>query len=301
MKNQPLLSICIPTFNRPEILKAVLDSIFTQNVDETLYEVCVSDNSKTADNKNIIDSYFKDKTNLKYKQTDCEGFYNSIEALKLGTGRFLKLNNDTGKFIDRALERMIKSLNDISVSDNSVIFYTMTSSMEQPQISASSSFDDFLFSISHVSTWSSSFGIWKKDLDDLLEKDIAINRMFPHTSLLFYLYDKQKYYIDSYKYIDTVEVSKKGGYNLPDVFGIQYMSLVNALLNNNYITQKTYQKISSDTENFIVEWYINQLCNPEKFCFDFSHKGKSIYKAFGLNGFFRFYFNVLKCRLGKRV
>jgi abequosyltransferase len=51
----PLLSICIPTYNRARCLAALLDSIHAQKTDEV--EIIVSDKASTDDTRAIVKKY----------------------------------------------------------------------------------------------------------------------------------------------------------------------------------------------------------------------------------------------------
>ena len=60
-----LLSICIPTYNRPENLKNCLDSIAKQVC--TDFEVCISDNASKVDIAKTIQPY-KKKFKIRFKR-----------------------------------------------------------------------------------------------------------------------------------------------------------------------------------------------------------------------------------------
>ena len=114
--NIPLVSICIPTNNRPDIIRETILSIIEENVGNDLLNICITDNSPTNETKELIEKEFKDVTYLKYKKTHCEGFLNSVEALKFGNGRFLKLHNDYSKFkkgqLIKFIDRIKKNKNE---------------------------------------------------------------------------------------------------------------------------------------------------------------------------------------------
>ena len=61
----PLLSICIPTYKRPEIVKKTIESIFSQGVENSLFDVCITDNSPTDETKNMIENELPKYKNLK--------------------------------------------------------------------------------------------------------------------------------------------------------------------------------------------------------------------------------------------
>lgn len=67
---KPLLSICIPTYNRAEYIGHALDSVLNQLSEHTsqLIEICISDNASTDNTEDII--------GLKKESTTCSIYYN---------------------------------------------------------------------------------------------------------------------------------------------------------------------------------------------------------------------------------
>lgn len=53
------VSICIPTYNRPTLLKELLDSILSQTYPN--YEIIITDNSDTFETKELIEECYKDE------------------------------------------------------------------------------------------------------------------------------------------------------------------------------------------------------------------------------------------------
>ena len=118
----PILSICIPTYNRLDILRNTILSIYADlgNVSMEDFEVVVSDNSKEHTTQPII-SEFK-YSNLHYYITECEGFKNSFYALSYGKGDFLKLNNNYTMFKKGTLKILINQLKSLRDSRSQVIY-----------------------------------------------------------------------------------------------------------------------------------------------------------------------------------
>lgn len=52
---QPVVSICIPTYNRVSLLKQAIDSVLGQRFED--YELIVSDNASTDDTTSLVNSY----------------------------------------------------------------------------------------------------------------------------------------------------------------------------------------------------------------------------------------------------
>lgn len=286
MEQQPLVSICIPTNNRVDIVRETVKSLLAQGADKNLYEICISDNSKTDETKILLENEFSSVSNLRYGKSDCVGFFNSIEALKLGRGKLLKLHNDYSKFKPGALSQIIEVVRKYSESEN-VIFFAMESIKAPRVITEYYNFNDFLNFISYMSTWSSAFSIWKKDLDFLTAKKIKLDHMFPHTSLLFALTNKPKYIVDNHEYVVNLPLKKKGGYNLVDNFVRLYLTMVKNLLQDGSITTATYRKIEHGIIKFCASWYVIVKTN-HNFTFTFDNKEQLIFDCCGRGALWQF-------------
>lgn len=86
-----LLSICIPTFNRPDDLKNCLNSIFCQKkINNKLFEVCISDNCSKYNVLKIIKP-FKKKLNIKFNKNKKNlGFaMNVLKVSLMAKGKFI--------------------------------------------------------------------------------------------------------------------------------------------------------------------------------------------------------------------
>lgn len=299
MNNQPVVSICIPTKKRVDIVRETLKSLLSQDADKTLYEICISDNSETDETKNLIEKEFSDVSNLRYRKSDCQGFLNSIEALKLGNGKLLKLHNDYSKFKPGALKDIIDASRKYS-DEHDMIFFSMGSVNGPKTISKYTNFDSFLNFISYMSTWSSAFSIWKKDLDKLIQKKIQVDSMFPHTTLLFSLTDKNRYIVDNREHVESIPLKKKGGYNLIDNFVRIYLTMVRGLLMDKSIGKHTYDKIENGIIKFCACWYAIVKTNPN-FTFSFENKEQLISNQCGKLAVCRFWIYFYLCYYPKAI
>lgn len=243
MDNKPFLSICIPTYNRLEILKNTLDSIYKDLTDVDLadFEVIVSDNEPGQSAKVII-AEFKFE-NLHYHASTSNGFLNSFNVLKLGNGMFLKLHNNYTMFRNGALKKMVNEIKENSI-DKPVIFYT-NGLNESGKIEKFASFNSFMYRLSYLSSWSSGFGIWKEDFE-MVYQDIDINDYFPQTSLLLSQTQKKNYIINDIPIFDNQDIPKKGGYNIFKVFSDYYVSLIKGSYIREQISKETFNKIKTD-------------------------------------------------------
>ena len=63
---KPLLSICVPTYNREIYLQECLDSIISQDsFDEDTIEIIISDNASTDGTQSLIKKYQEKYRNIK--------------------------------------------------------------------------------------------------------------------------------------------------------------------------------------------------------------------------------------------
>ena len=193
MKSRPLISICVPTYKREYIIDQLIQSILAQKCDPAQYDICITDNSDTDETADLIAQKYSKLDNLHYKKVQCEGFRNSEEALKLGDGYFLKLHNDYSMFHEGSLQKLIDDVKEYS-EEKPVLFYTLRNKDRKTEFDT---FDDFMNGVNYLSTWSTSFSIWKEDFDYIMNLGIDCNYMYPHTSLRFAERGKKKFVVDA--------------------------------------------------------------------------------------------------------
>lgn len=284
---QPLLSICIPTYKRPEILRNTLKSIYSQNVDHNLFEVCISDDSPTDETKLMIDAEFSELDNLIYKKTPECGFLNLFEALRLGSGCLLKLLNDYASLREGALEKII-ALVERNAETEPLIFFGLNALKHCKNTIEFHCYNDFLKLIDYQCTFCSAANIWKKDFDRIISEGIEINHAFPHTTLLFKQSYKTDFIVDNSDYICNQPINKKGGYNLPDYFVKEYLTMIQqSLLNIGIIEEATYVQLERNILKFTAGWYWTVRCDP-KYTFSFENHEKIIEEKCGVKGLLRY-------------
>lgn len=122
----PLVSICIPTYNRPELLKELLDSIFCQKF--TNFEVIITDNSSNEKTKDLITSVFGNKNIIYHKNHINLGMGgNTIKALGCVRGKYFTFTADDDIWIDK--EKLKKQVNFLEQNPQINIVYTNASSI----------------------------------------------------------------------------------------------------------------------------------------------------------------------------
>lgn len=108
----PKVSICIPAFNEPELLKKLLNSIITQSYVD--FEVIITDDSKGNCVKKVIESFKKDIRIKYYQNLVRKGSpENWNTAIKHAIGEYIKIMHHDDWFTDAyALEKFVKKLDE---------------------------------------------------------------------------------------------------------------------------------------------------------------------------------------------
>ncbi len=104
--NKPLLSICIPTYNRAEYLKKSIESIVCQEeFKNELVEIIVSDNVSTDDTERIGRYYAEEYDNFFYYRNEVNVNNDNFPlVISRGNGILRRLCNDTLVFNDGSLK-----------------------------------------------------------------------------------------------------------------------------------------------------------------------------------------------------
>ena len=135
MDKQPLLSICIPTRNRADVLKPCLDSIVNSESFTSDIEVIVSDNCSEDETQKLTLEYVEKYPNIKYYRNDSNlgGNRNILLSLERGSGIFLKLNNDYSIFKKESLEYLVSIVKD-NLNNKPALFFHNGSRTDEKKV-----------------------------------------------------------------------------------------------------------------------------------------------------------------------
>jgi glycosyltransferase involved in cell wall biosynthesis/serine acetyltransferase len=111
-KSNPLLSICIPTYNREGHLQACLDSIFSQIGATDLVEVIVSNNCSPDGTHDVATRFMEKYPNMSYVRnaSNIGADRNILQVAEMARGTFLKLHGDDDYFLPGTLRLLLLTL-----------------------------------------------------------------------------------------------------------------------------------------------------------------------------------------------
>lgn len=248
-----LVSLCIPTNGIIELIFPVLDSIYAQGVDESLFEVVVCDNGDNEEFRRLIIEYADRHSNLRYGRTDAPVFLSEPESYKMATGKFIKFINHRTKLLPGTLAYLIDFVRAHSGETEPPIVYFSNGSLQQkPQILHFSRFTDFVCGLKMCGTWSTGMAIWKKDFGRV-SPDEMYNELFPHTTILF-RERRREYIIDDTALLYEIPVGhgNKGKYDVFYAFAVEWLLILGGLLRSQDITPQTFFRLKRETLKFCL-------------------------------------------------
>lgn len=140
--DKPLLSICIPTYNRAHYLKDCLESIVCQFDDGDVYdqvEVVISDNCSSDNTRELVGVYQEKYGNIKYYKNEENILFdpNVVVAVEKATGTYCWYMGDDDAIRNGGIRSIITFLknNDISVLTVDSIPFTTLGDITKQSIS----------------------------------------------------------------------------------------------------------------------------------------------------------------------
>lgn len=253
MDTKPLISLCLPTNGIIEWVFPVLDSIYNQNVDNTTFEVIVTNNGNNDKFHELMLEYSRKYNNLIYKKTNSFMFNNQLEALKLANGEFLKFVNHRSVFLENTLSYMINIVKE-NINNKPTIYFS--NGVLDNKDYKLNSFDSFVKTLRRFISWTTGVGIWKDDYDKLPE-NFQFDTISPHSSILFSERKKELYIIDNIVFCKEItgDHSKKGNYDLFKAFGVEEVSIALKLYTDGDISAKTFKYVKNDYKKMLYELY----------------------------------------------
>jgi abequosyltransferase len=196
--NRYKFSICIPTWNRANLLKETLNNLTLQIERKSDFQVVISDNNSTEDTYAVVSEYYK-KLNVKYLRWDQNigGSKNIIQVVNHADGRYCVLLGDDDVFRNgwlESLSHLVDKFNpDVICSDRIVCDIDLNPKFVEkcgPLVSAPTVYncaeDGILYKYLAQTNSTSGFGflsnlVVKKTAWDIgIDCDYINNHPFPH-------------------------------------------------------------------------------------------------------------------------
>ena len=263
MNNTPLISLCIPTYNRGYILQFVLEQyIHDQEFDDDV-EIVISDNCSSDDTRDICEKYSRNYSNIRYyrnpKNIQDANFYT---VLDYGRGEYLKLINDWTYCIGESL-RYMKNIIRENLHDKRPIFFTdarlFTKKGKDKDEIKCNNLDEYVQTVSTWVTSNNSFGVWKQQWQEMLNRDKYTKLKLQQEDWSFQLVERRRECVVYNKNIYTkCEVERKilTGYNWFEVHLDFYYTIMKPYIERGLISSATYL----DDKHYLLEHFKREFC-----------------------------------------
>ncbi|USX26772.1 glycosyltransferase [Oxalobacteraceae bacterium OTU3CINTB1] len=268
--NQVILSICIPTYNRAPFLRQTLDSIVSQPAfsDGGEVEVVISDNGSEDDTEQVAAQFVAahpGKIRYHRHAETISPDMNFKFVMEQGRGLYLKLHNDNLMFNPGSLPEMLKVYS-ATAAEMPIVFFTNGNHFQGNALEVITSMSDFVRRVSFISTWIGGFGMWRAEF--LALPDFARNQhlRLVQTDVLLRLLSTGKRAIVLFQpYFSGVPTGrkggyKKGGYNIAEVFGKNYLTLLKPYVVAGLLDRMVYEH---EKKALLIQHIIPYYFDPE--------------------------------------
>lgn len=302
MENRPILSICIPTYNRAQFLKRTVESITNTKVfqETNKVEIVISDNCST-DNTEEICREFKDKWGEKIvyvkQETPLFPDVNMFKPIDYASGIFCKLNNDTCAWREGIVEEALEVI-ESNIEEDVVIFLGNAKPTDE-KLTKCNSLGEVVKIISVVITWVGCFCIKKSTYENMEEPLRYVETRFPISDIIGRLCAEDKsILIYNSNQFDIVLPHKKGAsYNVAEAFGKNYFWVLEKYLDkHNGISKEVFEEEKKKAANHVNTYYFDYA---ETFAFEQTGYLKHMLKYFKFNLYF--WIKYFCCRINYNI
>lgn len=232
MKQQPLLSITIPTWNRANCLAEGLKQLQGQmnDINEGELEIFISDNGSDDNTQDIVESFQKEGMPITYNRNEknmgCD--YNFLKCAEFAHGKYIIIMGDDDYFKPGSLRKIIDILQEEEIG-----LLHLTSSHHDVDCKRYEVIDDFIREVSYNFTFMSA-----NIFNASVIKNIADPQQYFNTGLLitpFFLEAALSHRINKtlalHNILNCYNASDgNGGYNFFHVFVKSYLDMLRSLL-----------------------------------------------------------------------
>ena len=258
-KQMPLLSICIPTYNRAASLDTCLASILSQTGDDPMVEIVVCDNASTDLTQKIADKYGAAYKNLKYHRND-ENIgpeRNTLKAVGSSSGKYVMLHGDDDFFKPDTVYTLLDVIN--RNRQAGLLFLNVLNDSRKEIVSQG--MDSYLAMTSIYSTFISSVIFRRDEYDRIPDPGRFVGSNINQVYLQYGILQQNASFCFYNNAAFTYSTNTAKGYNFARVFVKNYFDILN------YFTDKglSAEVIRTDKKNilepFILLWYKRVLNN----------------------------------------
>jgi glycosyltransferase involved in cell wall biosynthesis len=287
MNQSPILSLCIRTYNRANILEKTISRIVSCRSFDSDVELVISDNCSTDNTRQVCEHFAAKYDNVKYYCNEKNTLdYNFIQVLNRGKGQYLKLLNDWCYPTEEGLAIMKRFLLNNKDRNIPVFFTSGWARAKKKQFIECSNLDDYIKEISVMVTFNNLFGTWKSDWDSLKNKERFTSLKLLQVDWTYGIVGHKGALLCNERILELAPEMRKvvrQGYNYFQVMFNNYYAIMQTYVEQGFIKSST---VELDKKHFL------QHFRPELFQVLICHYGK--YWNYDTTGTWQLLFNDYK-------
>lgn len=247
-KIKPILSICIPTYNRAKYLDKTLESIVSQNIFLITndVEIVIADNCSQDNTSSVVKKYtdiFPEKIVYFKNDVNIGPDRNFEKALSLAAGTFAKLHNDTLLIKKDALSTIVNTITENASEKPIIFFLNGNNEKNREKTTTCKSLNKFVSHVSYFSTWIGGFGIWQDDFKKIPDFSRYYKLHLVQSDVLFRLLAMEKCaVVCNENYFTGISPVNKVSCSIAEVFGQNYLFLYKEYLNRGLLNEGIFKK-----------------------------------------------------------
>lgn len=308
--DKPLLSLCIPTYNRSQYLKKSIDSIICQQ--EFLrgkVEIVISDNASEDDTREVAEAYLKKYDNIFYNRNEMNVRDKNFPiVLHEAHGILRRLCNDTLIFLPGSLAEMCNVVE--RYSERRPYICWANGCIKSTENTCTSDFKGYVHDISFWMTSIACFSIWDTECNGIKDDTDGCELLLWQVRKgLELACSKNSVYISNDKLNDVQVVEKKNiSYGLYKVFYENYFKLLDPYFENDSLNQGDKEYLEKDLLfHFFSDWCVKWEQQDKKLQYSETENLKELVcnqyksKPYWNKFLVCYYLKLLKCKGIKRI
>lgn len=260
---QPLVSICIPTYNRSSYLKKCIESLICQpELLDGRAELIITDNQSNDDTEKMCREYDLNYQYIHYyrNETDIGSPWNAKKALEKANGKLLKLSNDDMEFKKDAL-KLFCQYSSKYAENCPQIFWGNGVLRKKICEHKIVDFETYVVAGGYWMTWFGTFSIWKEDFEKYFDDEKGMEVLGVQVEFaLRVLEERNKGIICNKLWGKRQEVEGKNvSYDLMQPFYYGFLELLVPFCEKGCISKKCVELIEAEVIlDFLVPWAVRQ-------------------------------------------
>lgn len=252
-ESTPLLSICIPTYNRAIYLDLCLSCIFSQLQNDSRVEVIVCDNASTDATPQVIARYASRYPSLKSfrNSTNIGGDRNIYLVAQLARGKFIKWQGDDDYFVEDSIPFLLDVIHDHMQCG--IIYLNVHN--HDGQVYTAEGAPAYLRTSGIMCTFISGIILRREDFEQIEKPfryiDLSLNQAYMQYEIL----TRNPSFCVVNRRMFNFSGNPPSGYNLGEVVFRSYQTILRHFIGKGLSEVDVQQEKLASLYNYILPWY----------------------------------------------